>query len=159
MREHRLLFTMSLCDLCTNIPWENLSTVPPNLACNSTGKKYIQPVLRWPQEIRGYEHHRNLEALRKSALSCDLCDRICSSANNVQKELEEMKPKWETKEEIQYEWPTFELFIVKRREGGDGCWVMSFVDASTERSKKRKEQGLEDAWIIAAIGLCVKEGD
>jgi hypothetical protein len=83
---------------------------------------------------------------------------ICSSAENVQQQLEELKPKWEAKEIRQYEWPTYKLFLVKRREGGDGCWVMSFVDCENEWSKKGKEKGLEEARIIAALGICVRDG-
>lgn len=132
--------------------------MPQDLACNLTGHKYIQPVLRWPQGVRGYEHHQTLDALRQSALSCGLCSLICSSANNVQEELEKLKPKWEAKEAYPYEWPTYKLFVVKRREGGDGCWVMSFVDGDGERTKRREKKGVEEAWIIAALGLCVREG-
>ncbi|KAF2449937.1 HET-domain-containing protein [Karstenula rhodostoma CBS 690.94] len=150
---------MSLCDLCKDIPWESLPEVPADLSCNLTGHKYIQPVMRWPKNERGHQHHQSLDALRNSASSCALCQIILSSAENVEKQLEELKPKWEAKEKIQYEWPTYDLFLVKRREGGDGCWVMSFVDGDGERSKRRKERGDEDAYIIAALGLCVRDGD
>ncbi|PVH98971.1 HET-domain-containing protein [Periconia macrospinosa] len=129
---------MPLCNLCSNIPWEKLPTVPPGLPGNLTGHKYIQPILRWPQGVRGYEHHRNLSALRHSALSCDLCNLICSSANNVENQLEELRPKWEANEMTEYDWPTYELFVVKRREGGDGCWVLSFVDGNGPRAERRK---------------------
>jgi hypothetical protein len=149
---------MPLCDLCKNIPWESLPEVPTDLACNLTGHKYIQPVMDWPKDLSGHPHHQNLDALRKSASSCSLCQMICSSAENVEQQLEELKPKWEAKEMMQYEWPTYNLFLVKRREGGDGCWVMSFVGDESEWSKKRKERGVEDAWIIAALGLCVRDG-
>ena len=150
---------MPLCELCLSIPWESLPTVPPDLSYGLTGHKYLQPILRWPRGVRGYEHHQGLSALRQSALSCELCDRILSSAENVQRELEELKPKWEAKEMREYDWPTFELFIVKRREGGDGCWIMSFVGGNEERAKRRKEKNVEEAWIVAALGLCVREGN
>jgi hypothetical protein len=68
----------------------------------------------------------------------------------VEKQLEELKPKWEAGEMRQYDWPTWEMWLVKRREGGDGCWVMSFVD--------RERGGNEMAYIISALGLCVREG-
>lgn len=117
--------------------------------------------MNWPKNERGYPHHQNLEALRKSASSCGLCQIILSSANNVQEQLEELKPKWEANDpEVRmYDWPTYDLFIVKRREGGDGCWVMSFVEGDSERLKKRKDNNLEEARIIAALGLCVRDGD
>ncbi|OAG06439.1 HET-domain-containing protein [Paraphaeosphaeria sporulosa] len=150
---------MSLCDLCRNIPWENLPEVPEHLPMNSTGHKYIQPVMHWPAKDRGHPHHQSLDALRNSARSCALCQLIVSSAENVEQQLIELKPKWEAKEMMEYGWPTYKLFIVKRREGGDGCWVMSFVDGDEEWTKRRKERGDEEAWIIAALGLCVRDGN
>jgi hypothetical protein len=35
---------------------------------------------------------------------------------------------------------------------------MSFVDGDGERTKRREKKGVEEAWIIAALGLCVREG-
>lgn len=150
---------MSLCDLCINIPWESLPEVPADLSTNSTGHEYIQPVLHWPKSERGHPHHQGLDALRKSAPLCALCQLILSSAENVESQLKELKPQWEAREMRKYKWPTYNLFLVKRREGGDGCWVMSFVDGDEEQSERRKETGDEDAWIIAALGLCVRDGN
>jgi hypothetical protein len=141
---------MSLCDLCKNIPWEDLPTVPPDLPCHATGHEYIQPVVNWPQGVRGHPHYQSLSALRQSASVCDLCKLIRASAENVEKQLEELKPKWEAGEMRQYDWPTWKMWLVKRREGGDGCWVMSFVDGG--------RGGNEMAYIISALGLCVREG-
>ncbi|KAJ4304635.1 hypothetical protein N0V90_000161 [Kalmusia sp. IMI 367209] len=150
---------MALCELCRKIPWEDLPTVPPGLGGNLTGHDHIQPLLRWPLDVRGYEHHHGLDALRESASSCPLCALIRASAENVQAQLEDLKPKWEAGETRQYDWPTWELFIVKRREGGDGAWVMSFVGDESKRAEKRKERKVEEVWIIAALGLCTRDGD
>ena len=76
---------------------------------------------------------------------------------NVQKQLEELKPKWEAGEIREYDWPTWEMWLVKRREGGDGCWVMSFVDGGGRRSERKKEKAVEEAWIVAALGICVPD--
>ncbi|KAL0932136.1 heterokaryon incompatibility protein [Colletotrichum truncatum] len=150
---------MSLCDLCKNIPWETLPEVPPDLSGNLTGYKYIQPLLNWPADVRGHEHHHNLDALRESASTCSLCSLILSSAENVEKQLQELKPQWEAKEIHQYDWPTYDFFLVKRQEGGDGCWVMSFVRPDTDQVEKNRKKRRKEAWIIAALGICVREGD
>lgn len=150
---------MSLCDLCKNIPWETLPDVPPDLSSNVTGYKYIQPLLYWPAEARGHPHHQSMDALRESASSCSLCRIIWSSVENVEKQLQELKPQWEAEEIHQYNWPTYNLFLVKRREGGDGCWVMSFVNNDTPRAEKRSEENFEEAYIVAALGLAVRDGD
>lgn len=149
---------MPLCDLCRTIPWEDLPTVPPNLLFGSSGLPYVQSVYRWPQNARGHPHHQSLAALRQSASSCGLCSIICESAENVQKEHDEIKPKWEAGEMGRYGWPTWEMWLVKRREGGDGCWVMSFVDDNSLTGERQKKKALEEARIVAAIGICVRDG-
>ncbi|KAL9093996.1 MAG: hypothetical protein Q9165_003666 [Trypethelium subeluteriae] len=149
---------MSLCNLCIKIPWENLPAVPEDLASLLSGHQYIQAVPGWPQGVQGHPHHQSLDSLRQSASFCSLCSLICESAENVQRELEELRPKWEAGEGIQYDWPTWEMWLVKRRQGGDGCWVMSFVDGESERSQSREEESRE-AWIVAALGICVRDGD
>ncbi|KAI9699584.1 MAG: hypothetical protein M1820_007083 [Bogoriella megaspora] len=150
---------MSLCGFCKNIPWENLPTVPEDLSSLFSGHKYIQAVLGWPQDVRGHPHHQSLDALRQAASYCSLCSLIRESAENVQKQLEELKPKWEAGEMRQYDWPTWEMWLVKRRKGGDGCWVMSFVDMQSKWSRRRKDKERKEAWIVAALGICVRDGD
>lgn len=145
---------MSLCSLCKGIPWEDLPSVPKDLPGGLSGYDYIQALYQWPEDLRGYPHHQGLDALGQSATSCDLCRQIYRSADNVQKQLESLKPKWEAGETRVYNWPKWDLFLVKRRDGGDGCWIMSFV----EGGDRRKKDGFEEAWIVAALGLCVKDG-
>lgn len=140
---------MSLCDLCKNIPWEDLPTVPKDVSCGLSGHPYIQACYHWPQDVRGYAHHQSRDALHQAASSCNLCSLIHASVENVQRELEDLEPKWKAGKVRQYDWPTWEMWLVKRREGGDGCWVMSFVG----------EDSNYEAWIVAALGICVHDGE
>lgn len=110
---------MSLCSLCKDIPWETLPEIPPDLPKNATGHEYIRPIVRWPRGVRGYPHHQSFDALRQSSSSCGLCSLICGSAERVQNQLDELRPKWEAGETNQYDQPTFELWIVKREVGGE----------------------------------------
>jgi hypothetical protein len=148
---------MPLCNLCQNILWENLPTIPPDLARGLSGHPYIQVFYRWPKEIRGVPHQQSLSALRDSASSCDLCSIIYKSAENVQKGLEELQPRWEAGDAPPYDWPTWDLWLMKR-DGGDGCWVMSFVSGNSKRNERKEAKGIEEAWIIAALGICVRDG-
>ncbi|KAL9115744.1 MAG: hypothetical protein Q9227_000112 [Pyrenula ochraceoflavens] len=150
---------MPLCSLCRDIPWESLPTIPDDLGAILSGLPYIQAIPNWPTAVRGHPHHQSLDTLRQSASSCSLCSLICESAENVQKELEDLKPKWEAGEARQYDWPTWEMWLVKRRKGGDGCWVMSFVDTQSHWGQRRKDRGVEEAWMVAALGICVRDGD
>lgn len=85
---------------------------------------------------------------------------ILTSVNDIEKQLQELKPKWEANQMMEYAWPTYDLFIVKREQGGDGCWVMSFVeDNDSNRSQQRRERDVEEARIIAALGICVRDGN
>ena len=150
---------MSLCNLCKNIPWENLPAFPENLGFTLSGHAYLQAIHDWPQGLRGHPHHQSLDALRQSAPCCSLCSLICESVENVQKELEGLRPRWEAGEMHQYDLPTWEMWLVKRREGGDGCWIMSFVDEKSERSLSRKKRGVVEARLVAALAICVRDGE
>jgi hypothetical protein len=70
---------------------------------------------------------------------------ILKSAENVERDLETLRPGWEAGTEHKYAWPTWELWITERREGGPGFWVMSETD----------DVGVS---LVAAIGLCVRDG-
>ncbi|RSL89534.1 hypothetical protein CEP52_014868 [Fusarium oligoseptatum] len=48
-----------------------------------------------------------------------------------------------------YDWPLWELWIVKRENGGDGFWVMTLTDGEQKGETR----------LVAAIGLCVRDGD
>ncbi|KAI8648417.1 HET domain-containing protein [Fusarium sp. Ph1] len=142
---------MTLCNLCKGIPWETIPSVPPDLDIELSGYPYLQPFYRWPEDIRGYSHHQSLEALRNSAtvLNCHLCRLILKQVQSCQSELEELKPKWEADTMTRYDWPLWELWIVKRENGGDGFWVMSLTDGAEKKEVR----------LVAAIGLCVRDGD
>lgn len=142
---------MTLCTLCKGIPWETLPSAPPDLDIELSGYPYLQPFYGWPEDARGYSHHQSIEALRNSAtvLSCDLCCLILKQVESCQSELEELKPKWEADTITKYDWPLWELWIVKRENGGDGFWVMSLTDGEEKKEVR----------LVAAIGLCVRDGE
>ena len=141
---------MSICNLCSKIPWHNLRLVPPECAPGLSGHNYIHQFYDWPEEYRksnGYLHHTSLEALRTSAniSKCGLCELILKSAENVERDLETLKPGWEAGTERKYPWPTWEFWITERKQGGPGFWVMSETDGG-------------GVYLVAAIGLCVRDG-
>jgi hypothetical protein len=142
---------MTFCDLCKEIPWETLPSVPPNVSVGLTGHPHIQPLYQWPKDSRGFSHHQSLEALRSSAkeFNCGLCRLILKQVESCQSELEELKPEWEAGTTHRYSWPVWELWIMKRRDGGDGFWVMSLTDGMTKGEVR----------LVAAIGLCVRHGE
>ncbi|CZR45181.1 uncharacterized protein FPRO_15644 [Fusarium proliferatum ET1] len=137
---------MTLCDLCRKVPWENLSTAPPESWPSSSGYPYLQDFHHWPEDSRGYLHHQSLDALRKAADNeqCGICSLILTQVELCEAELEELKPQWEAGTITKYGWPLWEMWIVKREVGGDGFWVMSTTD-----SDKRTVR------LVAAIGFCV----
>jgi len=69
---------------------------------------------------------------------------MLKSAENVERDLETLKPRWEAGIERKYPWPTWEFWITERKQGGPGFWVMSEAD--------------REIYLIAAIGLCVRDG-
>ena len=70
---------------------------------------------------------------------------MLKSAENVERDLETLKPGWEAGVERKYPWPTWEFWITERKQGGPGFWVMSETDDG-------------GVYLVAAIGLCVRDG-
>jgi hypothetical protein len=70
---------------------------------------------------------------------------MLKSAENVEQDLETLKPGWEAGVERKYPWPTWEFWITERKQGGPGFWVMSETDDG-------------GVYLIAAVGLCVRDG-
>ncbi|KAF5962811.1 hypothetical protein FBULB1_13818 [Fusarium bulbicola] len=134
---------MALCNICREIPWENLPTVPPESWPSSSGYPYLQDFHHWPEDSRGYPHHQGLEALRNAAAneSCGICSLILTQVELCQAELEELKPKWEAGTITKYGWPLWEMWFVKRQVGGDGFWVMSTTDDTNKRNHPKCSPG------------------
>ncbi|EWZ33789.1 heterokaryon incompatibility protein-domain-containing protein [Fusarium oxysporum Fo47] len=142
---------MGSCDLCREIPWNNLPTAPPDSWPSSSGYPYLQDFHHWPEDSRGYLHHQSLEALRNAAdnESCGICSLILTQVELCEAELKELKPKWEAGTITKYGWPLWEMWVVKREVGRDGFWVMSTTDDTYKRNVR----------LVAAIGLCVDNGN
>lgn len=95
-------------------------------------------------------HHQSFQTLEHSAkdLHCGLCCLILKQAEFCKSEVEWLKPEQDTEYSDSYYLPTWEFWIVKR-PNGDGIWVMT----DTENA------GATRARLVAAIGLCVRDGE
>ncbi|KAH7208578.1 heterokaryon incompatibility protein-domain-containing protein [Fusarium oxysporum] len=149
---------MTLCNLCRTIPLDTLPTVPQDIKCGyMTGYPYIQYFRDWRLEDKGFLHYQSLDALQGSAsdLHCVLCNLILEQVLRCQAELEKLKPSWELYGAYKYAWPLWEFWLVKPASGRDGFWVMTFTDELGFKGEVRRGE----ARLVAAIGLCVKDGD
>jgi len=70
---------------------------------------------------------------------------MLKSAEDVERDLETLKPGWEAGMQRKYPWPTWEFWTTERKQGGAGFWVMSETDDGR-------------VYLVAAIGLCVRDG-
>jgi hypothetical protein len=144
---------MTLCELCKSIPLDGIPPFPRNYWNGRSSWKYIHVFIE-SQEISqpgtikqvGLPHYPNLRALRDSANTCHLCNLILTAVDNVVAELNDVTEEKILRYNNRPGRPTFELWLTKRRDGGDGFWVFSSGDASS------------DFYLVAAVGFCVKEG-
>ena len=94
----------------------------------------------------GFPFHPNLESLKTSAKECDLCRLILS---RIDKAIEELRNPDENTHRGDIDipkLPTWELWLTRRQELGDGFCVFTNCEDS------------EDFCFVAAIGICVREG-
>ncbi|VTT81616.1 unnamed protein product [Fusarium fujikuroi] len=149
---------MTLCSLCRTIPFDKLPTVPQDIKDGyMTGNPYIQHFRGWPPEDKGFLHYQSLDALQRSAseLQCLLCNLILEQVLLCQAELEKLKLGWELNRAYEYVWPLWEFWLIKPASGRDGFWVMTFTDELGFKDEVRRRE----ARLVAAIGLCVEDGD
>ncbi|KPA37801.1 tol protein, partial [Fusarium langsethiae] len=134
------------------IPWDALPPFPPDPPTLKPLFPYMFPVPRQPRDIKGVAHHQSLKALQSSAKenNCSICRLILNQVESYRSQLEELQLKWESNTRRKPDWPTWELWIVKRGVGGDGFWVMSFTDGA------ERKRGVT---LVAAVGICVRDGD
>jgi hypothetical protein len=140
---------MSLCNLCAEIPWDDLPTLSKSYRATLTGYKYIHTYVGLPnneKRVRGLNHQPNLDSLRNSAAKCDLCRLILHSAEQVAEEVVAVNKEQEEINGRRYGVPKFDLWLTRRMHGNPGAWVFSSTD--------EKRQMLP----IAAIGLCTTDG-
>jgi hypothetical protein len=141
---------MPLCNLCAEIPWDNLPTLSKSYIATLTGYKYIHTYVGGPKNERrkrGHNHQPNLDALRDSAANCDLCKLILQSAEQVAQEVDEVNIEEEKIKGRRYAVPKFDLWLTRRMDGNPGAWVFSSTDEE------------RNILPMAAIGLCTRDGE
>jgi hypothetical protein len=137
---------MTICKRCDSIPLysNGLPTLPAELWGFRTSWRYIHTFERTSgdEEFIGYPYHPSLESLKSSAQTCSLCHLVL---NSIEKAIEELRNP--DKEDFDLpKPPTWELWLTKRQELGDGFCVFT-------NSMDRGEFSL-----VAAVGICVEEG-
>jgi hypothetical protein len=94
-----------------------------------------------------FPFHPNLESLKSSAEECKLCRLILRSIEKALEELRNPDEKNVRRGDIDIpQPPTWELWLTRRQELGDGFCVFT----NCENSK--------DFCFVAAVGICAKEG-
>lgn len=149
------IFIMSLCDLCKRIPFDNLPSVPAGFWNGRPSEKYIHPFYSFSEERYadplGHPHQRNLEELQASAEKCELCKLLATQAELFVAEYNGLDEKNRFRGDAYGGYPDFDLWLTKRRDGGDGFWV--FTSGKDRFNGKR-----ETIFLLATVGFCVTEG-
>jgi hypothetical protein len=152
----------SLCSLCDKISFLDLPPYPPSLAgyhvpfkANSELFPFITKTISTPEKGKhkmpvgplGLAHHPSLVALQDAAEGgCEVCAMIEQSVDRVRAVLEEAG---KDKLYVTYDRtgpPTWEFWLSKRKEGGDGVAVWSMA-----------EKG-EQVYLVGVVGFCVDDG-
>jgi hypothetical protein len=146
---------MPFCLLCASIPFEHLPDGPSSYERVSFPWKYIHTfwgavngklMHNYPHKALRFPYHPNIEALRASANHCELCDLILTAVEKAISEYNVATAEQTTKFNRLAAVLTFELWLTKRSDKGDGFWVFS---SSGNRAVIH---------LVAAVGLCVREG-
>jgi hypothetical protein len=142
---------MAICKLCKSIPLDGdgLPALPTEIWGPRTSWRYIHNF--FPEssktEFAKYPFHPNLASLKSSAEECDLCHLILSSIEKAIEELRNPNPMNIRRGEIDIpKKPTWELWLTRRQELGDGFCVFTNCEKS------------EEFCFVAAVGVCAKEG-
>ncbi|SPN99258.1 uncharacterized protein DNG_02295 [Cephalotrichum gorgonifer] len=148
----------TLCQLCQSISLQSLPPFPDDSYRRTvSGRPNLQKLVHREENDPiptpfGFPHHLSLEALRAaSAASCELCRQIETGADGLLADLTSEK-EWRAKyPEVPAERgdPSFELWITKRGEGGDGFWVSTKCASEPENT----------LFIVATFGLCIDDDD
>ena len=149
---------MTLCELCKSIPLNELPSLSSEYYNGRPAWKYIHPFYGPQQNNQtnkplGFPHWPNIEALRDSAAKCELCDLILSSVDRVIDEICDATEEKLLRYNSSPASLVFDFWIVRRRDGGDGFWVLSHSDNADDIGNHKAS-----FYLVAAIGICVKEG-
>src|ERR1700743_3635526 len=121
---------MTICKLCNSIPLEGkkLPTLPDQLWGHRTKWRYIHEFYRRSSapEPTGFPFHSNLESLKLSAETCELCRLILSSIDKAMEELKNPEKDNVRRGNIDIpKQPTWELWLTRRQDLGDGFCVFT----------------------------------
>lgn len=146
----------TLCQLCQSIPLHDLPNLPQHYIKSSEDglheldgrPEHLSPTGTIPGPL-GFPHHPDLESLRRaSAAGCELCREIERGADGL------LAAVMRHKSENPLAWslvgdPTFDLWVTKRPEGGDGFWVVTKSSVEAEKF----------LYAIATFGLCTEDSE
>jgi hypothetical protein len=95
----------------------------------------------------GLSHQPDLSSLRSSARECELCRLILVQVELVISQLDKaIEEDIDFQTYTDYRYPTFDLCLAKRRVEGPGFLVLCNSASGT------------NIYLVAAIGLCAKDG-
>jgi hypothetical protein len=141
---------MMLCNLCSSIPIDNLPAFPPSYYNLMTGYEHVQVFKpshhkKRPRGLLGFSHQPDLQSLRSSAVTCELCRLILAPIDLIVDELRDDQRESYYRLIDDYGTPSFDLWLTKRRDVGDGFWALCHS----------KPGG--SVYLLAAIGFCVRD--
>jgi hypothetical protein len=151
-----------LCSLCQRIPFHDLPPFPDSSYTRTvSGKQFLLQLIRdndpehkqepVPEPL-GLRHHPDLASLRSaSAAGCDLCREIERHADCVLEDIASIKARYADSPRVSLNPgdPSFELWVTRRGEGGDGFWVST-------KSASRRDNLL---FVVATFGFCAESGE
>ena len=147
----------TLCELCQSIPFLDLPHFPDDsYTRTATGKEHLQELIHHKlddpiPEPLGFHHHPKLESLRRaSAAGCELCRQIEIQADRLLEDIAERKARWVEYPSVATPTgdPSFDLWVTRRGEGGDGFWVSA-------KSVSKPDKLL---FVVATFGFCAEDG-
>jgi len=148
-----------LCQVCQATPWHDLPRFPDE-SCVTTRSS-------WPNFHRiihrdtledlpdpfGFHHHAGLENVRNaSASGCELCRMIEIEADALLVDIAERNLKHSQSSRVLTRKdpadPSFDLWITRRPEGGDGFWMVTKSASAPDRL----------LYLVATFGFCSENG-
>ncbi|OCL14519.1 HET-domain-containing protein [Glonium stellatum] len=149
---------MTLCGLCESIPLDRLPSLPSGYYNTRPAWKYIHPFYGSQQNDRtdkplGFPHLPNIQALKESATKCELFDLILSSVNRVIAEVSDATGEKLLRHNSPPHLLALDFWIVKRRDGGDGFWVLTHSN-NTNKPCVRLVETNGDSGIYATLSHC-----
>lgn len=148
----------TLCELCQSISFHDLPPFPDDSYIRTlSGYEHLQEAIHREKdplipEPLGFHHHPDLEGLRRaSAAGCELCRQVEIQADRLLGDVAEEKAWIAGYPEVRARPtdPSFDLWVTKRGQGGDGFWVVTKSASMPEK----------ELYIVATFGFCSENGE